>query len=138
MAEERGCIFCAIARGTAPASVIHRDDTVMAFLDRYPRNPGHTLVIPVAHYRGLADLPESVGARVFNLAQRVAAALRRSGLPCEGISLRLADGAAAGQEVWHCHLHVIPRRHGDTLYQPMRPTQEELEAVANQIRRVWT
>ena len=137
MAEEENCIFCAIANGRAPASILFRDESVVAFLDRYPRNPGHTLVIPAAHYVGLADLPEPTGARMFNLAQRVAGAIRRSGLPCEGISLRLADGTAAGQEVWHCHLHVIPRVFGDARRPPQSPTRDELEAVRDRLRRAW-
>ena len=130
-------MFCRIAAG-APASVVHRDDEVMAFLDTRPVNPGHVLVIPTRHYASLADVPEPVAARCFVVAQRVAAALRASGLRCEGVNLFLADGEAAFQEVFHAHLHVFPRFTGDSFRidadWSIRPPREELDAVARQIR----
>lgn len=134
MQDQDRCIFCGIARGLVPASTVYRDDSVMAFLDIHPRNPGHTLVIPVAHYACLAELPESIRARMFTLAQHVVAAIRQSGLRCDGISLGLADGAAAGQEVRHCHLHVRPRFFGDARRVPQWPTRAELDAVADRLR----
>jgi len=103
------CLFCDILAGKLPATFIHRDEHVAAFMDIQPVNPGHVLVIPTAHVVGLHDLPPPDGARLFALAQRVAAALKASGLRCEGVNLFLADGEAAMQEVFHVHLHVFPR-----------------------------
>lgn len=71
------CVFCRIVSGSS-ASVVYRDDEVMAFMDTRPVNPGHVLVIPTRHYASLADVPERVGARCFVVAQRVASALRAS------------------------------------------------------------
>ncbi len=115
MAEnpQRDCIFCKIARHDAPAGVVVEDDAVIAFLDIWPINPGHTLVVPKRHATSLGEMPPTTGGRVFETAMAVAAALRRSGLRCEGVNFHLADGAAAGQEVSHVHLHVIPRFAGD-------------------------
>jgi histidine triad (HIT) family protein len=131
------CVFCRIVSGST-ASVVHRDDEVLAFMDTRPVNPGHVLVIPTRHYSSLADVPESVAARCFLVAQRVAAALRASGLRCEGINLFLADGEAAFQEVFHVHLHVFPRYTGDSFRidadWSTRPSRDELDAVAKQVR----
>jgi histidine triad (HIT) family protein len=131
------CTFCRIAAAELPASVVHADEAVLAFMDINPVNPGHVLVVPRQHYAGLADLPEPVGARLFEVARRLAAAVRRAGVRCEGVNLFLADGAAAGQDVFHCHLHVRPRFAGDAvrhLYQLGRPDRAELDAVAARIR----
>ena len=107
------CVFCNIIAGTAPASMVYQDEVCSAFMSLHQVNPGHVLVVPNAHAASLADLDPDAGAHVFRVAQRVAAAVRRSGVHCEGINLSLADGAAAGQDVFHVHLHVIPRFVGD-------------------------
>lgn len=107
------CVFCAIAQGEAEASVVHEDETVLAFMDLQPVTPGHLLVVPRTHAVGLEDLDVRIGARVWEVAHRLGRALRRSGLRCEGVNLFLADGEAAFQEVFHVHLHVFPRFAGD-------------------------
>jgi diadenosine tetraphosphate (Ap4A) HIT family hydrolase len=134
---ELNCAFCAIVSGVAPASVVHEDENLIAFCDLMPVNPGHLLVVPKRHATGLAELPEETGALMFPLAQRLAARIRRSPLRSDGINLMLADGRAAGQSVFHVHLHVIPRlvadgfgRHGGT-----RPaTRSDLDQVAGLLR----
>ncbi len=107
------CIFCSIVAGQAEASVVHRDDLCLAFMDLHPVNPGHLLVVPLDHATYLADLPAATGAHMFTVAQQLAASLRRSGLRADGVNVFLADGEAAGQEVFHVHLHIIPRFAGD-------------------------
>jgi len=131
------CVFCRIVAGTAPASIAYADDRVVAFLDIAPMTPGHLLVVPRVHVPGLAELDPDLGGHVFQVAQRLAAALRRSGLRCDGVNLFLADGAAAFQEVFHVHLHVLPRSRGDGLklgYKAGRPSRPELERQAAAIR----
>jgi histidine triad (HIT) family protein len=113
--KDDNCIFCKIIAGEAPASIVHRDEHVVAFMDVSPVVEGHVLVIPTDHTPSLAGVTDESGARMFALGRRVAASLRASGLPCEGINFFLADGAAAGQTVFHSHLHVIPRVRGDGL-----------------------
>jgi len=135
------CIFCAIVAGRAEASLVHEDDTVIAFMDIRPVNPGHVLVIPRDHAAYLADLPEEHGAQMWRVGQRVAAALRRCGLRVEGVNFFLADGAAAFQEVFHTHLHVLPRYRGDgfqvhTNSQSM--TRAELDTGAALVGRALT
>ncbi len=131
------CVFCEMVAGQVAASPVYEDDLVLAFLDNAPINPGHTLVIPKAHHGSLSDLPEATGARIFSVGRHLAGALRRSGIRCEGVNLFLSDGEAAGQEVFHCHLHVLPRFRDDSFrveHDPsMRPSREELDVVAQRI-----
>jgi diadenosine tetraphosphate (Ap4A) HIT family hydrolase len=132
-----GCVFCDIVAERGPASVVYSDETVLAFLDIRPLATGHLLVIPRAHAAYLADLEPAVGGHMFGAAQRMAAALRRSGLPCAGVNLFLADGEAAFQEVFHVHLHVIPRNPGDGFRlraKWQRPARAELDSVAARVR----
>lgn len=108
-----GCVFCEIVAGRAPASFVHRDAEWVAFLDIQPVAAGHLLVVPVQHAASLDELAEETAARMLAAGRGLGRALRRSGVPCEGVLFLLADGEAAGQEVPHVHLHVIPRRRGD-------------------------
>jgi len=135
------CIFCDILLGKIPSSIVYQDDTCTAFMDIQPVNPGHVLVIPSSHASNLAELDATVGSQLFIVGQRVAAALRESGgIRCEGVNLLLADGEAAGQEVFHVHLHVFPRFKGDGFGYKFparyadRPQRSELEAVALAIK----
>jgi len=82
-------------------------------MDIRPVNPGHVLVIPRTHASCPSELTEDIGASMFKVGMRIAEALKRSGLLCEGVNFYLADGEAAGQEVDHVHLHVFPRFAGD-------------------------
>ncbi len=133
------CIFCAIVAGRAPASVVHADERCTAFMDIQPVNPGHVLVVPNRHAAFLADLDPEDGARMFRVAQQAAGGLRASGLRCEAVNLFLADGEAAGQDVFHVHIHVIPRYRSDGFglrFSPAygtRPPRAELDRIAQQI-----
>ena len=134
------CIFCAIIAGQLPASVVFRDEFCLAFMDIRPVTPGHTLVVPIQHAASLAELDEATFGHLSQGAQHVAAALRRSGLQCEGVNLFLADGVAAGQEVFHVHLHVLPRFRGDGFglkFGPQygqKPPRTQLDEWAEKIR----
>ena len=136
-ADAAGCVFCDIVAGREAASVVYSDETVLALLDIRPLTAGHLLVIPRAHAPYLADLDPAVGGHMFGVAQQMAAALRRSGLPCQGVNLFLADGEAAFQEVFHVHLHVLPRNRGDgfRIHAKWRsPSRAELDSVAEKVR----
>jgi histidine triad (HIT) family protein len=134
------CVFCRILAGELPASFVYRDEQCAAFMDIQPVNLGHLLVVPVRHAAYLADLNSATAGVMMQAAQRLAAALRASGIRCEGVNLFLADGEAAMQEVFHVHLHVFPRFRGDGFglrFGPeytKRPPREALEQAAAQIR----
>jgi diadenosine tetraphosphate (Ap4A) HIT family hydrolase len=108
------CIFCDIVRGDAGSNMVYENNVVAAFRDTSPVTPGHVLVIPREHGAYLEDVSPDVGAEMFRVAHRLARAMRRSGLRCEGVNMFLADGGAAYQEVLHSHLHVFPRFEGDS------------------------
>jgi histidine triad (HIT) family protein len=139
MSRAEDCIFCDIISGDAEASFVYQDDLVVAFLTIGPVTAGHLMVVPIDHMPQLADLTDEVGARMFNVAVKLAQALRDSGLRCEGINLFHADGAVAFQEVFHSHLHVIPRYAGDsfgiTADWQRSPSRAELDTHASLISR---
>lgn len=135
--HDQDCLFCSIVAGQTESSRVYEDDDVVAFMDLQPVNPGHALVVPRAHFVGLDDLRPELVAPLFGAGHRLARALRRANLRCEGINLFLADGQAAFQEVFHIHLHVFPRFAGDGFrlafdrYARPRP---ELDATATEVR----
>jgi histidine triad (HIT) family protein len=137
------CIFCQILSGQLPSSLVYQDDLCTALMDIQPVNPGHVLIIPNNHAPYLAGLDEQTGSHMMRVAQRVAAALRGSGVRCEGVNLLLADGEAAGQEVFHVHLHVFPRYKGDGFGLKfsekywVKPERVELDVIAKQIKDVF-
>jgi diadenosine tetraphosphate (Ap4A) HIT family hydrolase len=97
MDHTNDCIFCKIFAGELEVSLVHQDDLCTAFLDIQPLNPGHVLVVPNRHANYLIDLGEEGSVQMFRVAQRLATALRRSGVKCEGVNFFLADGEAAGR-----------------------------------------
>lgn len=107
------CIFCRIVAGDAEASIVFQDEFVTAFMDIHPVIPGHTLVVPNEHYPDLDRIESTHAVKMFIAGRWIAEAIRSSDLKCEGINLFIADGSAAGQSVFHSHLHVIPRYIGD-------------------------
>jgi diadenosine tetraphosphate (Ap4A) HIT family hydrolase len=131
------CVFCQIVRGQLPASYVYADDDVVAFMDLCPMTPGHVLVLPRTHSSGLMDLGEAGGVRIWLAAHRLARALRHTKLRCEGVNLFLADGAAAAQEVFHVHMHVVPRFAGDGVRidtQSRAVERSELDSTAAAVR----
>lgn len=136
------CLFCDMVAGREEASIVYADDRVFALMDIRPVTPGHLMVVPKRHAASLAELDDADSDALLRVARRAAAALRASGLRCEGVNLFLADGEAAGQEVFHVHLHVLPRFEGDGFglrFPPdysVRP-RAELEDAAARIREAW-
>jgi diadenosine tetraphosphate (Ap4A) HIT family hydrolase len=123
-------------------SVVHEDARTITVMDIRPVTEGHMLVIPRAHASYLADLEPEDGAQLFRVGQAAAATLRASGLRCEGVNFFLADGEAAGQDVFHVHLHVFPRFSGDGFGLRMPPgyavrPRSELDSAAVTLRAVW-
>jgi len=140
MNQPNDCVFCKILSGELEVSMVYQDDRCSAFMDIQPVNPGHTLVVPNRHASNLAELDEEEGAQLFRVAQPIAAALRKSGVKCEGVNFFLADGEAAGQEVFHVHLHILPRYVGDGFglrfgpHYANKPGRQELNETADRIR----
>lgn len=114
MKESReNCVFCRILDGGYPISEVYSDSLCVALMTTEPVNEGHAMVIPRQHLSYLEDLPPDLTAHIFLIGQHLAAAIRSSGVPCDGVNLFVADGEAAEQEVFHFHLHVYPRTQDD-------------------------
>jgi len=134
------CAFCRIIAGELPASFVYEDATMCAFLDIQPINPGHLLVVPRIHVETMNDLPVAIARHMMEVAQGLMNGLHGANLRCEGVNLFLADGEAAGQEVVHVHLHLIPRYRDDGFGfrfasdYGTQPQREELNETAGAIR----
>jgi histidine triad (HIT) family protein len=130
------CIFCKIIAGELPAQKVFEDDQTVAFMDIAPATRGHLLVIPRTHSRNLLEITAEDLAAVAATAQRMAQRINERLSP-DGINLHNACGAAAGQTVFHFHMHVIPRYEGDPLRLPWIPQpgdMDEIAAVAVELR----
>jgi histidine triad (HIT) family protein len=112
--DPAACIFCRIVAKQAPAHVVCEDDTTLAFMDIFPVADGHVLVIPKAHATNLLETAEADLAAVITRSRQIARAIREVLAP-DGIGVFQLNGAAAGQTVFHYHMHLIPRKQGDTL-----------------------
>jgi histidine triad (HIT) family protein len=130
------CVFCRIVARQIPATVVHEDEYTLAFMDLGQVNPGHVLVAVKAHAENLYALQDVQAAAVMRAAARVARAIRDAFAP-EGLSVYQANGKAAGQTVFHYHVHLVPRHEGDgmALSWPVKnPPRDKLEAYAAKIR----
>ena len=131
------CVFCRILAGELPSSLVLDSQLVVAFLDIHPWNPGHTLVLPRRHVESFTELSPMEVEQLALCGQRIARALKQRFDGCEAVTFSLADGAAAGQDVPHTHLHVVPRRTGDGLgwrAAGQLQDRETLDAIAAQLR----
>jgi histidine triad (HIT) family protein len=103
------CIFCQIIRKEASANIFYEDEQVIAFLSNRPVNEGHTLVVPKKHYENIYEISEEEVAYLFRIVKRVAHAVRDA-MGAEGIRIVQNNGEAAGQVVFHLHVHIIPMK----------------------------
>ena len=106
------CVFCKIIRGEIPCCKVYEDDLILAFLDIAPFNIGHSVIIPKDHQNSITTLDEIYANRIIKMAPKIGVALMRT-INAEGFNLFLNNGSVAGQTVWHCHMHVLPRFAGD-------------------------
>ena len=108
------CIFCRIVDGELPSYTVYEDEEVLAFLDVNPVAEGHTLVIPKAHHERLTDMDAETTGAVFRATREVAEAVDNAFEP-DGYNVFQTNGEAAGQEVFHSHVHVVPRNEDDEI-----------------------
>ena len=111
----KDCVFCDIVHGEAPGSIVYEGDDVLAMMTLRPMSRGHILVIPKDHASSLSETSKETGGELFETGMEIAQAVRISEIECEGVNFWLADGKVAGQEVFHVHLHVLPRSSQDNI-----------------------
>jgi histidine triad (HIT) family protein len=130
------CIFCRVVAGQAPAYLVAENELCMAFLDRSQATVGHTLVVPRAHASDIWDISHSDLTAVMMMAKQVAHLLDERLLP-DGLNLTQSNRAAGWQDVFHFHVHVVPRWSGDGLvppWKPSRPSELQLAATLARLR----
>ncbi len=131
------CLFCKIAKGEIPAQKVYENEDVMAFLDINPVNAGHTLVIPKTHFEHMLETPKDVFLKTMEAVHFLSPIIKEA-TNADGINIGINTLPAAGQEVFHLHVHIMPRFEGDghkhwsgTPYK----TEEEMKTVADRIRK---
>lgn len=129
------CVFCKIIAGKIPAQKVYEDNKVFAFLDIAPVSAGHTLVVPRAHHVDSLDTPDALFAELATCAKTLAAAVMKA-VKADGFVLSCNTKAAAGQSVFHTHVHIIPRFTDDGLpmWPHQKPSADELQKVAAAIK----
>jgi histidine triad (HIT) family protein len=135
-----GCLFCQIAQGERAAHTIFAGEGAVAFLDIFPCTPGHTLVIPRRHFATLSEMPTEEVGRLFQVAAVVAAKVQAA-MGAAGFNMGINNDKAAGQEVFHIHIHIIPRYQGDgggSMKSVARMGSDEpLDHIATKIRHAF-
>jgi histidine triad (HIT) family protein len=140
------CPFCEIAAGRTDQETLYADDRLVAFLCEPPATWGHTLIAPRAHKRDIWAIEPAEAAAAMKLACRLAEAMRDE-LGAVGVNLRQNSGCRAGQDVFHFHMHVVPRYEDDTVlpgciwgeppWQPPAGGDRERRRVAKALRNVF-
>jgi histidine triad (HIT) family protein len=131
------CIFCQIARKEAPASVVYEDERTIVFMDIRPVNEGHTLTIPKRHYVDIFDTPVEVLVEMHKITKKIAAAVKKT-TNADGLSIVQQNGAAAGQDIFHIHVHIIPRFEGQKMphfSNLATVNRQTLDGMAEKIRK---
>ncbi len=131
------CLFCKIATGEIPAEMIYQDENTLAFLDINPTNQGHVLVIPKAHSEDIFNMPRSSWTEVTNIVHKLSPIIQKA-TRADGINIGMNNGRAAGQIIFHPHVHIIPRYKKDGLQEWSRKEYKEGEAkqIAKKIRDI--
>ncbi len=125
------CIFCKLANGVIPTNSIYEDADFNVILDMSPATKGHALILPKEHADNIYELSEDTAAKAFILAKKLAKSMTEK-LGCDGMNIVQNNGRAAGQTVFHFHMHLIPRYEEDgqnIAWEPQEVSAEELRGV---------
>lgn len=134
---DNDCIFCKIIKGEIPSCKVYENDRFLAFLDIRPITQGHTLVIPKDHVRNALDSSDDLNAEMYKLATRIAKSIKKA-LNADGINLMQNNEPSSGQEVFHSHIHIVPRHENDgamKLSPRLERSINDLSEDANIIRK---
>ena len=136
---DENCIFCKITQGDIPSAKVYEDDDVYAFLDLSQVTKGHTLIIPKTHAKDIYETSDEIASALFARVPKVANAIKKTYEPL-GINILSNTGEAAGQSVFHLHIHLIPRYGEGDGFKPVWNTngdaysQEDLQTIAQAIQ----
>ena len=130
------CVFCEISAGNLPASMVYEDRDVFALMSLEQPNPYKVLVVPRTHIETIYGLDEKLAASVFQVTVKIARAIRNVS-KCDGLNIIQSNGRAGQQDVFHFHLHLLPRFTGDKINLAWNNTlasRELLDQLAYEIR----
>lgn len=134
MADEN-CIFCKIIAGEIPSTAVYEDEDFRAILDVNPAARGHVIIMPKKHAANIFELDEAEASKVFPIAKKIATAVMKT-YHCDGVNILQNNGEAAGQTVFHLHVHVVPRYYGDGVNIMWKAGETpDLQAVADEIKK---
>ena len=122
--KDENCIFCKLANGEIPTATVYEDEYLRAIMDAAPANKGHIIILPKSHAANIYELEDEYVSRAFVLAKKLAVALKKL-TGCDGVNILQNNGEAAGQTVFHFHVHVIPRFKDDDCTIVWKPTSYE-------------
>ena len=131
------CIFCKIANGEIPSATVYEDSICRVILDVNPANKGHALIIPKEHFDNIYSMDAETAAKIFTIATEVAKA-QKAELNPDGLNILQNNGEAAGQTVFHFHMHLVPRYIKDNVtmtWIPDKADTEELSALSKALRK---
>ncbi len=132
------CIFCKIIAGEIPSTAVYEDEDFKAILDVGPAARGHVIIIPKKHAENIYELEDEDAAKVFPIAKKIATALKKT-YDCDGVNVLQNNGKAAGQTVFHLHVHVVPRYYSDDVKIMWEPGETpDLDEVASEIKKNLT
>jgi histidine triad (HIT) family protein len=133
---KQDCVFCKIVSGEIPSYKVYENDDILVILDRFPTNPGECLVLTKEHYDTLFDLKPGMASKAFAASAGVAAKMRQA-LEIDGLNILQNNGEAAGQQIPHFHVHVIPRLDKDNIIiqgKGVDPSEEEFQEMLGKLK----
>lgn len=133
---DKNCLFCKIIAGEIPSEKVYEDEHSFAFLDIKPINPGHALLVPKKHFANLYEMPDEILAGLAPTIKKLGVAIKKA-VSADGINIGMNNDSAAGQLVFHAHIHIIPRFKNDGYeHWHGRPYKNntEIAEVANKIK----
>ena len=136
--RDKDCIFCKIANGEIPSATLYEDEDFRVILDLGPASKGHGLILPKQHYANIYEIDETVAAKAFVLAKKMAGQMTKA-LNCDGFNVVQNNGTAAGQTVFHFHMHLIPRYEGEEDFLKWNPgtlTDEMRDDILSRMKEV--
>jgi histidine triad (HIT) family protein len=135
--SDNSCIFCKLASGEFQSATVYEDDLFRAILDISPATKGHTLLLPKKHAANLLELEEPEVSKALSVAKKLSVAIQKT-LQCDGINILQNNGTAAGQSVFHFHIHLIPRYENDGVtipWETLSYSNGEAVELANKIHQ---
>lgn len=134
--RDKDCIFCKIANGEIPSATLYEDEDFRVILDLGPASKGHGLILPKQHYANIYEIDETVAAKAFVLAKKMAGKMTKA-LNCDGFNVVQNNGTAAGQTVFHFHMHLIPRKAGDQAvpeWEHLSLSDDEMKEICDKMK----